>query len=85
MRIRIPIIPGITDTKENLEGIGALLSTMNNIQRIDLLPYHNTASEKYRRLTRINKLADLQPPTSEEMNEHTALLEQFGIPVHIGG
>jgi pyruvate formate lyase activating enzyme len=48
--IRIPLIPGITDTQHNLAGLRAIIGKTKGIQRIDLLPYHSTAKHKYERL-----------------------------------
>jgi pyruvate formate lyase activating enzyme len=48
--IRIPLIQEITDTPENLQAIRTILKQVKNIQRIDLLPYHQTACNKYDRL-----------------------------------
>jgi pyruvate formate lyase activating enzyme len=48
--IRIPLIKDITDTTENLQAIRDLLKQAKYIQRIDLLPYHQTACNKYDRL-----------------------------------
>lgn len=53
--VRIPLVEEITDTVQNLEAIRSMLKSNNNIQRIDLLPYHHSASNKYKRL-------DLQYP-----------------------
>ncbi|MBE0647635.1 MAG: glycyl-radical enzyme activating protein [Bacteroidales bacterium] len=58
--IRFPVIPGITDTKENVESMmHFLLSfhhfTMSPIE-IHLLPYHNTAKNKYQRFRIENKM-----------------------------
>ncbi len=36
---RVPLVPGITDTKENLQGIAELLLT-NGLERVALLPYN---------------------------------------------
>ncbi|MBN2424537.1 MAG: glycyl-radical enzyme activating protein [Calditrichaceae bacterium] len=47
--IRIPLIPGITDTDKNLKEIVKLLKKMNNIQSIMLLPYNKLGEDKYRR------------------------------------
>jgi pyruvate formate lyase activating enzyme len=45
--IRIPLIPGISDTEENLKAIAALLEKKGNLQKVELLPYHKTAGAKY--------------------------------------
>ena len=56
--IRIPLIENITDTKENFDAIRSLLSKSNNIQRIDLLPFHASANQKYLKLNKVYKHAN---------------------------
>lgn len=50
--IRTPIIPGYTDTRENIEAIGDfIVNDLNNeIQRWDLLAFNNLAQDKYIRM-----------------------------------
>jgi pyruvate formate lyase activating enzyme len=45
--IRIPLVPGITDTEENLSAIARLASPLKGLQRVDLLPYNRAAGGKY--------------------------------------
>jgi pyruvate formate lyase activating enzyme len=45
--IRIPLIPGINDTRENMEAIAKLLMDAKGLIRVELLPYHRTAGAKY--------------------------------------
>ncbi len=83
--LRVPVIPGITDDEENIRRIGALARSLSSEQRVNLLPYHNTAVEKYRRLGRHYDLSGISPPSRERMAELAALLEGFGLSVQIGG
>ncbi len=48
--IRIPLIKDITDTADNLEGLKNILANLENLKRIDLLPFHNIATKKYKSL-----------------------------------
>ena len=50
--IRIPVIPGVNDTEADLSAIVSRLSTMPALHRIELLPFHRTGADKYRRLGR---------------------------------
>jgi pyruvate formate lyase activating enzyme len=45
--IRVPLIPGVTDTRDNLAAIAERVRRMPNLIRVDLLPYHRTAGGKY--------------------------------------
>ena len=83
VRVRIPIVPGINDDEQNLGATMEFLASLK-IQSVDLLPYHSTGTEKYRRLESANP-AEIVPPTEAHMN---SLRERFvarGFVVRIGG
>ena len=44
--VRVPLIPGVTDTDENILGIVGLLKE-NNVNYLELLPYNKMAGGKY--------------------------------------
>lgn len=48
--VRIPLIPGVNDTAENYGQTAELLAGIDNLLRVELLPYHKTAGAKYRML-----------------------------------
>lgn len=45
--IRQVIIPNLTDSVEYIDSLITYLKKLNHIERIDFLPYHNLAKEKY--------------------------------------
>jgi pyruvate formate lyase activating enzyme len=45
--VRIPMVPGVTDTDENLEGIARGVSGLPGLLRVELLPYNRAAGSKY--------------------------------------
>ncbi len=49
--LRIPLIPGVTDTEENISGIAEIL-VKNHISYAELLPYNKMAGGKYAMLMR---------------------------------
>lgn len=46
--IRVPLIPGVNDTPENMQQIARLVDGAAGLQRIELMRYHKTAGAKYR-------------------------------------
>ena len=46
-RIRIPMIPAVNDTEENFRETAKLLADAENLDFVELLPYHQTAGAKY--------------------------------------
>lgn len=63
--IRVPLIPGINDSLLNMEKTALLLKDAKHLIRVELLPYHQTASAKY---AMINK--EFQPgfDTNKKVN-----------------
>jgi pyruvate formate lyase activating enzyme len=45
--IRVPLIPGITDTLENMASIAKSVRDIAGLIRVDLLPYNLLAGAKY--------------------------------------
>ena len=45
--VRIPIIPSVNDTEEEMQGIRALWEKGNAPQKVELLPYHAMGEYKY--------------------------------------
>lgn len=50
IHIRIPLVENVTDSQKNLEEIRKIIIDTRGIERIDLLPYHFSARNKYERL-----------------------------------
>jgi len=83
--LRVPIIPGINDDDENIRQTGAFAAALPHLNRVDILPYHHAALEKYKRLNKVYGLPETRPPSDERMAEITQILEEFGLQVKIGG
>ncbi|MCL1829402.1 MAG: glycyl-radical enzyme activating protein [Oscillospiraceae bacterium] len=63
--IRIPLIPGITNTDENLSGTAKLIKEISPDSAVSLLPFHEYGSNKYRMTGSVYKMQGT-PPLSEE-------------------
>ncbi len=83
--IRIPIIPGISDSDKNIDEISKFLLPLRNIEQINILPYHNIATEKYKRLGKEYSLEAVEIPSDEKMANIQRKLESQGFKVKIGG
>jgi pyruvate formate lyase activating enzyme len=83
--IRIPIIPGINDSKEYITSTALYLLEVKNIVKVELLPYHNLAESKYIRLGKEYKLKELAPPSKEDVNKIAEWIRSFGLKVQVGG
>lgn len=67
VRVRIPIVPDVTATHDNLRRIAGYLSGLGfPFSKVDLLPFHTTAGHKYERLHLKNEFAGI-PSVSKEV------------------
>ena len=81
--VRIPLIPGATDTDENLARTAEFCKSLKKIAEIEVLPYHRLGLETYRRLGREYPLADLRTHTPEEVRERAEYLAALAKPVPV--
>lgn len=65
--IRYVIVPGITDQPEHLQAMATLAGSLSSVNRIDLLPYHALGAHKWELLGLDYELADIDPPSPEQM------------------
>lgn len=74
IEIRIPFVPDYNDGE--IEKIAHLLSTLKNISKIRVLPYHNYAGSKYEALGMKNTLPE-RCPTEEELQRARKVLQNI--------
>ena len=67
MRIRHVLIPGITDSEEQLSALGEFVSKFKNVEKLEILPYHKLGIVKYERLGIPYTLKDTPVPSSEDV------------------
>jgi pyruvate formate lyase activating enzyme len=78
--VRVPLVPGVTDTDQNLAGIAGKVAGMPGLQRVELLPYNKAASAKYEAAGMAFK-ADYDE--SGELNLNLVVFEQAGLKVAV--
>ena len=74
--IRIPYIPSYNDNQ--IAKIAEFLSTLKNIVRVRVLPYHNYAASKYNALNLKNTLP-LRLPTESEIEKAKRIISSYGL------
>ncbi len=76
--IRVPLVPGVTDTDGNLAAIARLARGLSGLLRVDLLPYNLAAGSKYR-----SAGMEFNPDYDESrpLNINTGLFESSGVKV----
>jgi pyruvate formate lyase activating enzyme len=83
--IRIPLVEGITDTEQNIEGIKLIIKSLNGVQRIDLLPYHSLAKHKFLQCNRDFELNNMDNYSIEKATEIAKYFNGLAPIVSVGG
>jgi pyruvate formate lyase activating enzyme len=83
--IRIPLVPGINDDKEQIEKIIRFLVTLPDIKHIDILPYHHFSRSKYIRFNRPNRMKGITKPSDSMLNDLKKYFKSAGFIAKIGG
>ena len=83
--IRLPLIPDLNNNPENIKQTCQFVQQFENINQIDLLPYHRLGEPKYTRLNRKYDLAG-KPACQEELVQNAGrIIEDFGFSFRVGG
>lgn len=86
INIRIPFIGGVNTDEENVEKSAAFIASLaGEKKRVNVLPYHNIAAHKYKKLGKIYDRDDLREPTPEEMAKTREIFLRHGIEIEVGG
>lgn len=73
--IRFVVVPGWTDSEENVEAICENIAPWREVvERVEVLPFHNMGQDKWDALGMEYKLRDAQPPSKETVER---VREQF--------
>lgn len=77
--IRVPVIPGMNDTEEDMHMIGDYLKSFKRITKVQLLPFHNMAESKYESMGMEYKAKGLSAPKKERMQELASVISSYGL------
>lgn len=80
--IRVPLIPGLNDSEENMLELGEFMRTAN-LPRIDVLPYHQLGRNKYKALGREYLLENVPPCGKDALQIIVKKLQSVGLSVTI--
>lgn len=72
--IRHVLVPGITTGEEQLKKLRSFTDTLQNVQKIEVLPYHTLGTFKWKQLGMDYSLQDVPTPTTEEVKKAQQLL-----------
>jgi len=79
MWIRFVLVPGLTDDMDDLAKTAAFAASLGNVERVEVLPFHQMGRFKWERLGLDYTLRDVEPPTPDAVERACAVLRQAGL------
>ena len=73
--IRQVLVPGYTDDKFDLQNLKKFIDTLKNVEKVEILPYHNLGKFKWEEIGDTYELESIVPPSQEDINKAKHLLE----------
>jgi pyruvate formate lyase activating enzyme len=72
--VRFVLVPGLTDAPANVEGIARFVAPMRNVERVEILPFHQMGAFKWKAMGLSYELPDTPTPSSDLV---ARVLDQF--------
>jgi pyruvate formate lyase activating enzyme len=69
MWVRFVLVPALTDDEENVGNIARFVASLGNVERVDVLPFHQMGRFKWEELKLKYTLNDVQPPGMEAIEK----------------
>lgn len=72
--VRFVLVPGWTDSEENIEAVAEIITRWPSVSRVEVLPFHQMGMDKWEALGLEYELKDTRPPSVEDTE---AVRERF--------
>ena len=61
--VRFVLVPGLTDDAKDIAQIAAFTAELRNVERVEVLPFHQMGRYKWKELGIAYQLQDVEPPS----------------------
>lgn len=77
--IRFVIVPGWTDNMEEVDRMAQFAASLGNVERVDVLPFHQMGRFKWEKLGMDYQMRDANPPSRETIDEALSRFRAVGL------
>ena len=74
MWIRHVLVPGLTDSEDDLRQMAAFIGTLKTVERVEILPYHTLGLSKWKKLGIAYPLDGVPAPKADEVTRAERIL-----------
>ncbi len=80
--LRYVLVPTLTDDTKDISALAGFAAELGNIERVDVLPFHQLGQFKWRELKMNYKLEKLEPPSQETVQQVCNLFRSLGLKTY---
>ena len=75
------LVPGVTDDVENLEKLAEFVSTLNNVDRFELLPYHTMGVHKWESMGLPYEFKNVEDGTQKDIDRAIDIMSKYEVKI----
>jgi pyruvate formate lyase activating enzyme len=76
--VRYVLVPGLTDAPDNIAKAAAIVGPMRNVERVEVLPFHQMGAFKWKSLGLDYRLGAVEAPTVDQVKMAIDIFQQAG-------
>jgi pyruvate formate lyase activating enzyme len=80
--LRFVLVPGLTDDFDDIAKIAEFAAGLGNVERVDVLPFHQMGNYKWKRLGLAYTLDAVEPPTQEATERAVGIFRAAGLQAY---
>ncbi len=80
--VRFVLVPGWSDDPDEVAQIARFAASLGNVERVDVLPFHQMGRFKWKELALKYELGDVQPPSAKLIERTRAAFQSAGLKAY---
>ncbi|HEY9182559.1 MAG TPA: pyruvate formate-lyase 1-activating enzyme, partial [Gammaproteobacteria bacterium] len=80
--VRFVLVPGLTDDPGDIGNIAAFAAGLKNVERVEVLPFHQMGRFKWRDLGIRYSLEDTEPPSAAAVEKAIGIFRAAGLEAY---
>lgn len=80
--VRYVLVPGLTDDPANIGGVAEFVAGLPNVERVEVLPFHQLGRRKWEQLGRAYPLRDTPAATADQAAAAAAIFQARGLAAY---
>ncbi|MBQ4891769.1 pyruvate formate lyase 1-activating protein [Shewanella sp. MMG014] len=77
--VRYVVVDGFTEDIDSAKALADFIQPMENVEKVELLPYHQLGTHKWEAFGESYSLTDIKPPSKETMEAIKAVFTERGV------